>query len=124
MPGGYDRSNSLTSVLRCGRKRLRLTMDLNHDDEWEEWMTEDLARKAGLCIRAFWMHDMYTKRNTDGEFVRVCLPYRNYPHKFFKYFRMTVGTFDYILANIEPRIRKHSNRPSISPAARLAVTLR
>ena len=115
----------LSIALPHGNKRLHLSVSLHSDDEdWEEWLLEDILSKAGAHPRAFWVHEMYMKRNTNGEFTRICLPFMNYPEKFFKYFQMTQTTFFYILRGIEECLTKHSNRPSISPIERLCVTLR
>lgn len=43
---------------------------------------------------------------------------------FFKYFRMTFSTFDYILDNIKEHIMEGLHRPLIAPAECLSVTLR
>ncbi len=107
-----------------GNKRLRLTIevDSDSDEEWDDWFLEDVFRECG--IRRMWMHPMNVLRSKDGEFVRICLPLRKHPDKFYKYFRMKPATFDYILENIKNDIQKHSWRTSISPGERLAVTLR
>lgn len=44
--------------------------------------------------------------------------------EYFRFLRMTPESFDYILEKLGPIIQKHSNRESISPGERLAVTLR
>jgi hypothetical protein len=116
-----------TTVLRIGNKRLRLSMALDEDDsdeEWDEWFAENVMEKIGIRFRNTWMHPLNLKRIVDGEYVRICVPLRKYDDRFFRYFRMSIATFDYILVSITDDIQKHSIRPSISPAERLAVTLR
>lgn len=46
------------------------------------------------------------------------------PDYFFNYTRLSVELFDNLLLLVTPLIIKISNRPSISPGARLALTLR
>jgi hypothetical protein len=46
------------------------------------------------------------------------------PEEFFTFFRMTPECFDELLLKVAPIIQKSSNRESISPGERLAVTLR
>lgn len=120
-------STPMEQFLYCrnGSKRMKLTLEMyNSDDEIDEWLMESIPERVGLRCRSMWMHPMNLKRPKDGEFIRVCVPYRNYPTKFFQYFRISTFTFDYILASIEGDLVKYSNRPSISSAERLAVTLR
>ena len=116
-------SRDVTSL--SGRKRIKITVELcDSDDEFDDWFLESVPAKIGIRPRSYWIHPMNLKRPTDGEYVRVCLPLRKHPDKFFKYFRMSISTYDYIMENIEEDITKYSNRPSVSPGERLAVTLR
>lgn len=129
----YVEECSSTTAIRLpnsqllGVKRLRIELEFNDsdsDEELDQWFRESVTKKVGLWDRSFWMHPMNKRRESDGEYVTVCLPLRQYPDKFFKYHRMSVSTYDYILENIKGDITKWSNRPSISPGERLAVTLR
>ncbi len=45
------------------------------------------------------------------------------PDAFYRFFRMTVDCFDWLL-EVEPFLRKRSNRKSVSPGEHLAITLR
>ena len=73
--------------------------------------------------RRFWVHPMLVK--SEGEYNTL------YPHliddeeKFFNYFRMPKGTFEYILSKIGSDIMKEDTyfRESISSRERLAVCL-
>lgn len=51
---------------------------------------------------------------------------KQYPERFFKYYKMSVGTFDELLSILEPAI-SHSEtvmRKCIGPEERLSVTLK
>ena len=112
-------------VITSNKKGINLSIELqNSDDEVEEWLQESVEEKMRKFQRISWMHPMNILRPKDGEYVRICVPLRKYADKFFKYFRMSVSTFDYILGVITESVTKTSKRPSISPAERLAVTLR
>lgn len=110
-------------VLKIGNKRLRIEL-YDSDDEFDDWFIESVIDKVGLRPRSLWMHPLNMEREMSGEYVTLCLPLREYPDKFFKYFRMKPSTYDYILETIKNDLIKYSNRPSISPGERLAVTLR
>lgn len=111
--------------LRIGNKRIRLHLEVqDSDDKLDEWFIENTLDKVGLKLRSIWVHPWNLRRPIDGEFVRICVPLRNYPEKFYKYFRMGVSTFHYILDNIKCSITKRSRRAPVGPAERLAVTLR
>lgn len=125
-----DDSNNSSPTIRMhlsvpGRKRkLNMSLHLSLDDDdfdydWEDWLRESVLDKVGVRPRSMWVHPVNLARPVAGEFARVCVPYRQYPDKFSRYFRI-----DYILHSIEQDIVKHSNRKCISPAERLAVTLR
>lgn len=49
-------------------------MVLDDDEDFGAWMMEDLATKAGLSITSIWVHEMFGRRPTNGEVVRVCVP--------------------------------------------------
>jgi len=106
-PEDGSSNKKLCIELRTGAKRLRMSVNLastdDEDEEWENWLFEDIAVKVGACPRSYWVHKMYSRRDSDGEFWRVCIPYRDYPDKFYKYFRMSVTTFDYVLESIRTR---------------------
>lgn len=113
------------SISGINNKKLRLSLDAyDSDEEFDNWVFESLPQKLGLSPRKIWMHPINMLQTTEGEFVRICVPYRQYPDKFYKYFQMSVATFDYILNRIQVDITEHSFRPLIGPAERLAVTLR
>ena len=108
-------------ILRTsGHKKMRINIELEDDcdDEFDTWLKEPVLEAVGLNIRIVWMHELNMKRITDGEYVRVCIPLRQHPDRFFQYYRMSVKTYDYILKSIENNIQKYSRRPSISPGER------
>ena len=117
--------SSSSACLQVGNKRVKISLEVqDSEDEFDDWFLDSVPAKIGVRPRSFWVHPLYATRGTHGEYVRVCLRLRKYEDKFFKYFRMSVCTYDYILNHIEEDITKHSIRPSISAGERLAVTLR
>jgi hypothetical protein len=120
-----DNEGSSSSSVERPKKRIKITIELeDSDDEWDEWLSENILERLGLRPRSMWMHPLNLERFKNSEYVRICVPLRKYPEKFRSYFRMSVSTFDYIHDTIKDDITKYSNRPSIPPAERLAVTLR
>ena len=76
--------------------------------------------------RQWYVRPMNTTRRLDGEFFRLVLRLRQLdPERHHTYFRMSVAKFDDLLLRITPHIQ-HANNHSdpVSPAERLAVTLR
>lgn len=96
-----NESTSTSSNVACfkvGNKKVKITVEVqDSDDEFDEWFLDSVPAKIGVHPRSFWVHPMNAKRPTNGEYMRVCIPLRKYEDKFFKYFRMTVSTYDYIL---------------------------
>ncbi|XP_065212933.1 uncharacterized protein LOC135840368 [Planococcus citri] len=108
-------------------KRLKLSIEVelcDSDDEFDEWFLESIPEKIGIRPRSLWVNPLNMTRINDGEYVRICLPLRKYPERFFQYYRMTISTHDFILKSIKESITKHSPRTGISPGERLAVTIR
>ncbi len=93
------------------------------DDLWFELLdTNPLLRKKR---RSEWVHELYRDHESKGEFFTLCSTLWNYPDRFFRYYRMSQGTFDYILHAIAPSIEKFSTfRTCISPEERLTLAIR
>ncbi|KAL4113001.1 hypothetical protein QTP88_016710 [Uroleucon formosanum] len=91
------------------------------EDDIAFWFLTETVRP--LKKKKMWVHE-FNKERQEGEYFRTCLPLHDYPDKFFKYFRMNVDTFNYILEAIQEDIRKQSNfREVVSPAEKLSITL-
>ena len=76
--------------------------------------------------RDFWVHSINKDRHLKGEFFTLYKDLREYPDKFFRWYRMTIEQFDYILEKLRPVLQKDNNNywDSISPEERLAIMLR
>ncbi|KDR14337.1 hypothetical protein L798_11430, partial [Zootermopsis nevadensis] len=76
--------------------------------------------------RNYWVHPLYSERLFKGKFHTMYETLRNYPAKFFSYFRMSTQSFDELLLLLRPSITYQDTdmRLAISPEERLAVTLR
>ena len=76
--------------------------------------------------RRFWIHEVISRRGELGEHYRLVQELRHDPERFRRYFRMSTSQFDMLLDLIGPKIEKLDTnwRRSISPAERLAITLR
>lgn len=71
------------------------------------------------------VNEYFTDRLEDGEYHRIFEDLCRQPEKFQQYFRMSKQTFNYILNEITPLIRKSNRaRECISPEERLMLTLR
>lgn len=76
--------------------------------------------------RQYWVHPLWSDRLLRGKFYTMYYKLREHPDKFFKYFRMSVRSFDELLRTLGPAlIYENTNlRLSVPAEERLAVTLR
>ena len=76
--------------------------------------------------RRYWIHNVVGKRQELGEYHRLIQELRRDSDRFRRYFRTSTAQFDMLTDMIGPQIAKLSTnwRQSISPAERLAITLR
>jgi hypothetical protein len=76
--------------------------------------------------RQFWVHPIYSARLSVEKFHTDFQRYRNYPDKFFAYYRMSVSSFDELLTLVGPSMSRQdtNGRRSVPEAERLAVTSR
>ena len=85
------------------------------------------ARRGQRRTRRTWVRKINSNRVNLGEFHSLIQEMRLSDHdSFFKYFRMSPSRFDHLLSLIGPKIQRQNTnlRSAISPAERLAVTLR
>ena len=82
-------------------------------------------RSKKKCKRA-WIHPINQGRIHLGEYERLVQELRLDSRRFFQYFRMEPNVFDQLLCIVGPALqRKNTNyRDALSPAHRLAITLR
>lgn len=73
--------------------------------------------------RSYWIHPILTNVHKCNEHFDNLL---NHPKKFFKHFRLSIGTFWELHALLYAGLKHHDTnmRKSIAPAERLAITLR
>ena len=85
-----------------------------------------LLLQMQMAQRDFWVHPIISDRRFKGEYHTLYPDLREYPEKFFRWYRMSMEQFDYLLQLIRPRIEKLNNnfRASINAEQRLVVTLR
>ncbi|KAF9415960.1 hypothetical protein HW555_006592 [Spodoptera exigua] len=76
--------------------------------------------------RRHWVHPILTSRNKNGQHKLLFEELKCYPDKFFKYFRMSVNSFNELLSVLHDDLKHQDTRmrKSISPTERLAITLR
>jgi hypothetical protein len=70
--------------------------------------------------RQFWVHPLTTQRLLKGQFHKLYENLRSHPDKFFKYYRMSISSFDELLKLVGPSIiYKDTNwRTAIAPGER------
>lgn len=76
--------------------------------------------------RRYWTHNINKDHETSGQFVTLYEKLREDEERFWRYFRMSTHTFDYILESICPQIHKRNTnyRRAIPCEERLMVTIR
>ncbi|XP_050064509.1 uncharacterized protein LOC126553379 [Aphis gossypii] len=84
------------------------------------------AEKKQRSQRRYWVHPMNTKRIKEGQFQVNFMILRAHPEEFFKYFRMSIKTFDELISLVRPCLSKQiiHMRVPISTEERLTITLR
>lgn len=90
-------------------------------------MEEEDEEERKSRPRRVWVHDWVKKRDTEGVYMKLLNELRNdYPKLYRNFVRMSADDFDFLLELVTPLIQKKDTqmRDSISPGARLAVTLR
>lgn len=83
-------------------------------------------RRKKKISKKFWIHPIVSERLLHGQFHTLHYELRQYPPKFFNYYRMSVSAFDELLQILGPCLT-YSNtqmRECISPEERLSVTIR
>jgi hypothetical protein len=88
---------------------------------------DEVAKKQVVKKRKrTWVHDLWKKRNIEGEFATLYNELIDHDTKFYEYFWMSKYSFDILLLKIQDDIKRQDThwRLSITPMERLAVTLR
>jgi hypothetical protein len=86
-----------------------------------------LLRKRNVKKRKkFWVHPITSQRLLKGKFYFLYVDLKAHPQTFFRYFRMSSGTFDKLLVLLGPsRTFQYTRmRKSMPPEERAAMTLR
>lgn len=84
-----------------------------------------LRRRIIRKTRKVWVNEIFKKRKKFGELQHIWEDLKNNEEKFFSYFRMKEGTFNFILNVINDSIMKYCNiREPISSRECLALTMR
>lgn len=102
-------------------------MELSHEDLLCVLLTTDNICNKIKHERETNVHEINSTRLKVGEYHTLFPQLKSHPEKFFEYFRMNKGTFEYILQKIECRLKKrwcNFHQQRILPEERLMVTLR
>ncbi|PSN43834.1 hypothetical protein C0J52_10087 [Blattella germanica] len=83
-----------------------------------------LARRRAHKRKQEWVNEILARRDRYGEFSHLQGDLEMNVTQHFYYFRMKKETFQYILDEVKDHLQKYNFRETISPAERLAVTLR
>lgn len=79
-----------------------------------------------LNVRKYWVHPVHSKIEGENNFFIFYENIRQFPLKFFEYFRMSITSFDELLKMLRPYLTKQQTnmRNPISAELRLIVTIR
>lgn len=58
----------------------------------------EIEKKQKTKIRKHWVHPLNLKRPENGQFQVTFMTLRSYPEEFFKYFRMSIASFDELVS--------------------------
>ncbi len=86
----------------------------------------EAANLLNQVERKYWVHPFHGDRERSQRFQKFYNSIREYPEKFFEYYRMSITSFDELLELLRPYITKKNTymRNAISAAERLTITLR
>ncbi|GBM88054.1 hypothetical protein AVEN_254973-1 [Araneus ventricosus] len=84
-----------------------------------------VPRRRRRRQRKYWVKNK-NERTIKGKFALLHSQLKEYPDKFFEYYRMPIASFETLLSKVEDSIRKSDTvmRNCISAEEKLAVTLR
>ena len=76
--------------------------------------------------RDFWVHPINENQYIKGEFYTLYQELWQYPEKIFRWYRITMEQFDFLLGKLKQGLQKQNNNysNSISAEERLVITLR
>ena len=104
------------------------------EDDLEEilflWMIYRWKQRRKTQLqRRYWVRPVFSQRAQQGAFHRLVQELRLSDQEYhFRYLRMSKETFDFLVSEVEPMLSRRGyfsrERPGISPAERIAVTLR
>ncbi|GBO09216.1 hypothetical protein AVEN_191809-1 [Araneus ventricosus] len=85
-----------------------------------------VRRRRRRRQRKYWVHPIVSERTIKGKFALLHSQLKEYPDKFFEYYRMPIASFEILLSKVEDSIRKSDTvmRNCLSAEEKLAVTLR
>lgn len=90
------------------------------------WLLHRRYKAQRRRQRSWWVHPIIDDRLTMGSFVTLYPKLREYPPKFFNYFRMSSASFDELLSLVKDHLSpcEYVVRDGVSPEEKLVVTLR
>ncbi|XP_068094158.1 uncharacterized protein [Hyperolius riggenbachi] len=85
-----------------------------------------LVLRRGRQRRRYWVHPLLKERQKKGQFWLLYRDLRQHPEKFFGYARMSIESFDQLLALLSSDLKRKDTRfrRSVTPTERLLITLR
>ncbi|CAI6375924.1 unnamed protein product [Macrosiphum euphorbiae] len=83
-------------------------------------------KKSKNGQRRHWVHPLNLKRPIEGRFQTNFMTLRSYPEEFFKYYRMSIKSFDELISLVNLKLQKQVTclHLPIPAEERLTVTLR
>ena len=78
-----------------------LALILDEDEENVERLKKSVEKRKRL-----WVHQAWTKRGSEGEFITLYKELQDDASKFYEYFRMTPYTFNEFLKKLENSLKK------------------
>lgn len=76
--------------------------------------------------RRYWVHPLNTRRLTESQYYLKRTKLRAHPEEFFKYYRMSIKSFDELHNGIRDKIKKQNTcmRLCLDTEEKLTITLR
>lgn len=74
--------------------------------------------------RRYGVQPLFRRRKIYGAYATLLPELEKNPEEFFRFFRMTIVSFNLLCTLVDPFLQKFSQRPSITTRERLAITIR
>ena len=122
----FTRTGITAAGVQFGFERCRRKMFVHRNSKRNFPVPLYLRRKYKKRERQYWIYPILAVRYLEGSFYTLFEKLKSHDFKFFNYFRVSVSTFEFLVARLSDRIRGQDTamRACVPPKEMLAATIR